>query len=93
MGHVVVTRGNLIAGALRVNTNLRQAVSAAVSDVPMGALAQRNFTIVRTGAVLFDVIARLWRRGTGPRADKVVGVITKEHIADEVASSVQMYPR
>ena len=103
MRHVVVTRGNLIVGVLRVNTNLRQAVSAAVSDVPMGALAQRNFTIVRTGAVLFDVIARLWRRravmgivvdGTGrPRADKVVGVITKEHIADEVASSVQMYPR
>ena len=103
MRHVVVTRGNLIVGVLRVNTNLRQAVSAAVSDVPMGALAQRNFTIVRTGTVLFDVIARLWRRkavmgivvdGTGrPRADKVVGVITKEHIADEVASSVQMYPR
>jgi CIC family chloride channel protein len=32
--------------------------------------------------------------GTGrPRADKVVGVITKEHIADEVASSVRIYPR
>jgi CIC family chloride channel protein len=101
--HVVVTRGNLIVGVLRVNTNLRQAVSAAVSDVPMGALAQRNFTIVRTEAVLFDVIARLWRRnavmgivveGRGlPRAKNVVGVITKEHIADEVASSVQMYPR
>ena len=28
-----------------------------------------------------------------PRADNVVGVITKEHIADEVASSVRMYPR
>jgi CIC family chloride channel protein len=103
MRHVVVTRGNLIVGVLRVNTDLRQVVSAAGSDVPMGALAQRNFTIVRTGAVLFDVIARLWRRravmgivveGTGrPRADKVVGVITKEHIADEVASSVRIYPR
>ncbi len=28
-----------------------------------------------------------------PRADNVIGVITKEHIADEVASSVRMYPR
>jgi CIC family chloride channel protein len=28
-----------------------------------------------------------------PRRDNVVGVITKEHIADEVASSVRMYPR
>ncbi|MFI4981317.1 MAG: chloride channel protein [Nevskiales bacterium] len=103
MRHVVVTRGNLIVGVLRVNTALRSTVSAAASDVPIGTLAQRNFTIVRTGSVVFDVISRLSRRkavmgvvveGTGrPRADNVVGVITKEHIADEVAKSVQMYPR
>ena len=101
--HVVVTRGKLIVGVLRVNTNLRQAVSAAASDVRMGTLAQRNYTIVRTDSAVFDVIARLSRRGammgvvvdgTGrPRADNVVGAITKEHIADEVASSVRMYPR
>ena len=101
--HVVVTRGNLIVGVLRVNTDLRRTVSAAGADVPMGTLARRNFTIVRQNAVMFDVIARLWRRqavmgvvvdGTGvPRRHNVVGVITKEHIADEVASSVSMYPR
>jgi CIC family chloride channel protein len=103
MCHVVVTRGKLIVGVLRVNTNLRQTVSAAASDVKMGALAQRNFTIVRPGEVVFDVIARLRRRGAvmgivadgpgRPRAGNVVGVITKEHIADEVANSVRMYPR
>ena len=99
----MVTRGRLIVGVLRVNTNLRQTVSAAASDVRMGELAQRNFTIVRPGEVVFDVISRLWRRGAvmgivaegmgRPRAEKVIGVITKEHIADEVASSVRMYPR
>jgi CIC family chloride channel protein len=78
-------------------------VSAAGASVPMGALAQRNFTIVRKNAVVFDVIARLWRRravmgvvfdgAVRPRRDNVVGVVTKEHIADEVASSVRMYPR
>ncbi len=103
MRHVVVTRGDLIVGVLRVNTSLRQTVSAAGAGVPMGALAQRNFTLVRKNAVVFDVIARLWRRraimgvvfdGQGrPRRDNVVGVVTKEHIADEVASSVRMYPR
>jgi chloride channel protein, CIC family len=103
MRHVVVTRGNLIVGVIRVNTDLRRTVSAAANDVPMGALARRDFTIVRTDTVVFDVIARLSRRraamavvvtGTGrPRADKVVGVISKEHIADEVAASVRMYPR
>jgi CIC family chloride channel protein len=103
MRHVVVTRGNLIVGTLRVNTSLRRTVSATAEKVPMGALAQRNFTIVRKGAVVFDVIARLWRRkatmgvvveGQGrPRRGDVVGVITKDHIADEVASSVRIYPR
>ena len=62
---------------------------------------QRNFTIVRKSAVMFDVIGRLRRRravmgivvdGKGlPRSSDVVGVITKEHIADEVADSVRMY--
>jgi CIC family chloride channel protein len=52
---------------------------------------------------VFDVIARLGRRkavmgvvveGLGrPRASTVVGVITKEHIADEVINSVRIYPR
>ena len=103
MRHVVVTRGRLIVGVLRVNTNLRQTVSAAASDVKMGELAQRNFTIVRPQEVVFDVIARLGRRGAimgivvdcagRPRAGNVIGVITKEHIADEVANSVRIYPR
>ena len=103
MRHVVVTRGNLIVGALRVNTSLRQTVSAAAANIPMRSLVQRNYTIVRKNAVVFDVISRLQRRkaimgivvdGNGrPRVSDVVGVITKEHIADEVASSVRMYGR
>jgi chloride channel protein, CIC family len=103
MRHVVVTRGALIVGVIRVNTDLRRTVSATAHDVPMGALARRNFTIVRRDDVVFDVIARLGRRGAimgivvegrgRPRADHVVGVITKEHIADAVTASVRMYPR
>jgi len=103
MRHVVITRGPLIVGVLRVNTDLRRTVSASASDVTMGALARRNFTIVPTDSVVFDIISRLSRRravmgvvveGHGrPRANNVVGVITKEHIADEVARSVRMYPR
>jgi CIC family chloride channel protein len=103
MRHVVVTRGNLISGVLRVNTSLRQTVSAAAATVKMGSLAQRNYTIVRKEAAVFDVIRRMWRRGATmgvvvdspklPRKDNVVGVITKELIADEVAASVRMYPR
>ena len=103
MRHVVVTRGNLIVGVLRINTALRRTVSAGSHNVTLGALAQRNYTIVRAASAMFDVIARLGRRkavmgvvveGQGrPRANNVVGVITKEHIADEVVNSVRIYPR
>ncbi len=100
--HVVVRQGNRIVGVLRVNAGLRETIGTP-GQVTLGQLAQRNYTIVRTESAVFDVIARLWRRnaamgivvtGRGrPRADKVVGVITKEHIADEVARSVQVYTR
>jgi CIC family chloride channel protein len=103
MRHVVVRRGRSIVGVLRVNTDLRRAVGASGAEVTLGALASRRFTIVRENAVAFDVIRRLWRKdavmavvvaqhGT-PRPEGVLGVITKEHIADTVASSVQIYPR
>ena len=69
MRHVVVTRGKLIVGVLRVNTTCAGRSAPRRSDVPMGALARRNFTIVRKSAVMFDVIARLRRRGA------VMGVV------------------
>jgi CIC family chloride channel protein len=98
---VVVTRGEWIVGVLRVNTDLLPRKDG--TDVPMGVLALRKFTIAPQNAVMFDVISRLWRRNatmaivvdenTRPRRENIVGVITKEHVADEVASSVRMYPR
>ena len=57
----MITRGRLIVGVLRVNTALRRTVSASAGDVAMGTLAQRNFTIVRSNTMMFDVIARLRR--------------------------------
>jgi len=58
--------------------------------------------VVRDNDIVFDVIQRMWRKeammaivmqGKGvARADKIVGVITKEHVADSVASSVKVYP-
>jgi CIC family chloride channel protein len=101
--HVVVTRGNRIVGVLRVNTALRRTVSDGADHVSMGQLAQHNFTIVRQNTMMFDVIARLRRRRSVmgvvvgrsglPRSADVIGVITKEHIADEVTTSVRIYSR
>jgi CIC family chloride channel protein len=98
MRHVVIADGSRILGVLRVNTALRRAQTG----VRLREIASRNFTLVREDDIVFDVIRRLWRkratmalvvrRGGVPRPWNVVGVITKEHIADSVASSVKVYP-
>ena len=65
-------------------------------------VATRNFTIAREGDIMFDVIGRMWRRGATmavvvrntpgvPRIEDVIGVITKEHIADSVAEGIVPY--
>ena len=51
----------------------------------------------------FDLIAEMAREGAAmalvmpragdPEADRILGVITKEQIADSVASSIGLYPR
>jgi CIC family chloride channel protein len=99
--HIVVTDGEHIAGTLRVNTSLRHGLEGAYTGVSLGSVASETFTIAHESDIMFDVIHRFWRkdasmivvvRGTGvPRASDVVGVITKEHIADSVADSVRPY--
>ncbi len=87
---------------MRVNTALRAGSQSAAPGTPLGELASRDFTIVRAGDVAFDVIRRLWRKGAImalvvpdrglPRGDTVLGVITKEHVANSVADSIHVYP-
>jgi CIC family chloride channel protein len=101
--HVVVADDDgHIVGVMRVNTALRPASGGIQPGAALRTLASRNFTIVREDEVMFDVIRRMWRRsatmalvtrGRGvPRATDVRGVITKEHVADSVASSIEVYP-
>jgi CIC family chloride channel protein len=100
--HVAVFDGSRIVGVLRVNTALRQATESAQSAVTLRDLASRRFTIVREDDIVFDVIRRMWRRqammalvvrGSGvPRPGSIAGVITKEHVAESVASSIKDYP-
>jgi chloride channel protein, CIC family len=102
MRHLAVVEKNRIVGVLRVNTALRRASAAAPGSATLRDIASREFTFVRENDIVFDVIQRIWRkhavmalvvRGSGvPRPADVVGVITKEHVADSVASSVKMYP-
>jgi CIC family chloride channel protein len=101
--HVVITRGGRIASVQRVNLGLRQGCGGADSDL-LGAIGHRDFTVAREDDIMFDVIGRMTRRKASmavivrgrrrvPRADDVVGVITKEHIADSVADTIKAYPQ
>jgi CIC family chloride channel protein len=102
MRHIVVAEDNRIVGVLRVNTALRQASAGAASPIALRDIASRDFTIAREDDIVFDVIQRIWRRNAVmalvvsgrrvPRPTDVVGVITKEHVADSVANSVKIYP-
>jgi CIC family chloride channel protein len=99
--HVVVTRGDRVLGVLRVNTGLRRGLAGADTGVTLGDVASKNFTIVREGDIAFDVIERMYRRHAimavvlkaqgQPKPENVLGIITKEHVADSVANSVKVY--
>jgi CIC family chloride channel protein len=103
--HVVVVRGGgRLVGVLRVNTALQRGLEATHSGVTLGDLAARKFTLAGEDEIMFEVIRRLWlrhavmavvvrgRAGGVPRGSDVVGVITKEHVADSVADSVKDFP-
>jgi chloride channel protein, CIC family len=99
--HVVVARGNHIVGVVRINTGIRRGIEAAYSGVTMDTVAQRNFTLARENDIVFDIVQRMSRRGAAMavvmkvggrgRPSEVVGIISKEHIADSVAESIKPF--
>jgi CIC family chloride channel protein len=101
--HVVVTRRDRLYGVLRVNMGLRRGLGGTNTGVTLGEIASRDFTIVSEDVIAYDVIERMWRKKAvmavvvrgreTPRGEDVVGIITKEHVADSVASSMTIYPR
>jgi CIC family chloride channel protein len=102
MRYLLITSGSHIIGVQRVNTSLHHALEGADTGVTFGDLANRNFVIAREDDIVFDVIRHMWRHGSFmavvvaksgiPRVGDVRGVISKEHVADSVADSVQIYP-
>jgi CIC family chloride channel protein len=100
--HVVVTRAGRIIGGLRINVGLRRAVGAGADDTKLGDLIGKDFVVVRENDIAFDVIKTITNTHAAmaiviagkPSAtlEQVVGIITREHIADTVARSVKIYP-
>jgi CIC family chloride channel protein len=99
--HVVVVGEDSIVGVLRVNTGIRHGLEGAYTGVTLDDVATRDFSIAHEEDIMFGVIARMWQRGAmmavvvrangKDRPGDVLGVITKETVADSVALSVQPY--
>ena len=99
--HVVIARDDTIVGVLRVNTGIRQGLEHTYTGITLEDVASRDFTIAHEEDIMFGVIGRMWERGAmmvvvvrgngEPSAANVLGVITKEHVADSVALSVRPY--
>jgi len=102
MCHVAVTENDRILGAIRFNMALPHESAKHRPGLTMRDIATHKFTLVHEKDIAFDVIRRMWRKQAvmalvvsqygPPRPENLVGVITKEHVADSVADSVQVYP-
>jgi chloride channel protein, CIC family len=98
---VVVTRGTHVVGVVRINTSLRRGVEAAYAGVRFGDVTQSNFTLARADDIMFDVVQRMARRDASMaivastdrrwRVSQIIGIISKEHIADSVAESIKPF--
>jgi CIC family chloride channel protein len=99
--HVVTTHDGRITGVLRVNTGFQRGIEGAFAGISLGDVASREFTIARSQDIMFNVIGRMWRHKAMavvvvdsdgiPDAANIVGIITKEHVADSVAESIKPY--
>lgn len=98
--HILVERDNHILGVVPLSRGLL-ALQEVRSDVTLEEIAERRFIIAPPEQIMFDSLPRLARRkaahvivveGSGvPRADAVVGIISREQIADSVLVSFSGY--
>jgi len=99
--HIVVTRGDHVCGVLRVNLGLRRGLDAVDDGLCLGDVCQRNFTLARETDIVFDIVQRMARRAASMavvgkaggrwRPSQIVGIISKEHVADSVADSLKPF--
>jgi len=100
--HVVATREGKITGVLSLDDELRRLLRLEAADQPLRRLARTDFTIIREADVAFDII-RGFREGdasiaivvghdAGQPTDRVLGVITRDHVAEMVARAIDIYP-
>ena len=103
--HIVVSRDAHIVGVVTPHEALWAMRGGDPQDpVTLGRIARTDYALVLESDVMIDVIERMSRRQVGtvlvvgggrrvPRVDDVLGVITRNQIADSVADSIAMRSR
>jgi CIC family chloride channel protein len=99
--HVLATRGNHIAGVVRVNLALRRGMERFHSGITLGDVIHKHYNVAREDDAMFDVIDRMTRKrarltlvvrsGERPRPGNIIGVVAKEHVADSVFNTMKVY--
>ena len=100
--YLIPVDANGIRGVLRVNATLGHALQVGRPDARLRDVASPHFVLVAEEEVVSNVIGALWqgqvqmalvtrRPGSRLPAD-LVGVISKDQVADSVASSLAIYP-
>jgi CIC family chloride channel protein len=99
--HIVATKEGRPYGVIRVNADLRRAIGTVTEAVTVGELSQKNFITVHAGDAMYDVIGEMSKEKAvaavvvssvkeGDR-ETVLGIITKDYIADAVAGSIEVF--
>jgi CIC family chloride channel protein len=99
--HVIVTRGDHIIGFVSVTSSFCSALEHRAGACTVGDLAEHNFIVAWEGDVMFNVLARMARRGASAvlvakgrgslDVSQLSGIITKERIADSLGETVVPY--
>lgn len=103
--HLVVTRDGKICGVLSVEAAFRHALGKAGDDIRLKDVVKREFAIAQEDDTMFLVLRRMHNRkadmavvvrGTGvwkgmPVGEEVLGVISKNRVANAVIESVLPY--
>ena len=103
--HLVVTKADEISGVQTVDAAIRRGLKRSPTDLTLGQIVKPEFAIAQEDDTMFHVLRRMHDRkadmavvvkGTGvwngmPQGEDVLGVISKDRIADSVIASVLPY--
>ena len=103
--HLVITKDDWVCGVQTMDAALRHGLEKSASGATLGDVVKTDFAIAHPEDTIFQVLRRMQDRnaemalvmkGSGvwtgmPRGEDVLGVISKDQVADSVTESIIPY--